>query len=128
MAYSLFKTPSKFISKIPRKDFIVLVVVVGITLLVISGVLIDKNKVEIAESFSNLTAEVANACESYPKIISGKVYGNANCDCPSGAGAAPKVPGEAVEIKENFRTCKRMPRIGGKTNVGKFDPKFSQTR
>jgi hypothetical protein len=110
MAYSFFKTPSKFISKFPRKDFIVLAVVVGITLFVISGVLIDKNKVEIAESFSNLTTEVMNVCESYPKIISGKVYGNADCDCPSGgaAGAAE------VEIKENFRSGKRFSQMRNK--------------
>lgn len=93
MAYSLFKIPSKFLSKFPRKDFIVLVVVIGVVVAMIAAATMYQNKAEIAESFSNLAVEVVNACESYPKIISGNVYGNEKCDC------APKIAGDIAEIK-----------------------------
>lgn len=102
MAYSLFKTPSRFFSKFPRKDFIVLVVVIGVVVAMIATTVMCQNKAEIAESFSNLAVEVVNACESYPKIISGKVYGNEKCDC------APKVAGDLAEIKEDFGGIRKM--------------------
>lgn len=107
MAYSFFKTPARFVAKFPRKDFIVLAVVIGIVLAIVAAAVINKNKVEIAESFSDLAEAAVNACESYPKIISGKVYGNEKCDCP------PKVG----EIKEHF----------GKMNVRKMNPVSHRT-
>lgn len=82
MAYSnIIQAPVKFIAKMPRKDFIVLVVVIALVITGIAAALIDKNKVAIAETFSDLTASVVKACDSYPEITKGGVYSKEKCGC-----------------------------------------------
>lgn len=114
MAYLNFlktlKSPVTFVAKMPRKDFVVLVVVIGIVAALIAGVIVNKNKVEIAETFSNLAVSVVKACDSYPEITGNKVYAKENCGCLECTNAsygdvkAPVVIGPVANelVKENF--------------------------